>query len=199
MVGSVRRSALAALVVGVLFTASLVTGSAARSYAATDNTPPTLAGLTISPTTVDTSNGPVTISVEAHVTDDTGLSIGGRVGLSEIVVTGPGGQQTATAYISQAQRVSGTALDGVYDTTLVLPWHAEPGSWSASVTLIDIAANTRTLAAADLAGAGFPSYITQTGPGDTTPPSLVARRAISSRRPRIVTSSRAVGTGRMRA
>ena len=174
MVGSVRRSVVAALAVGVVFAASLVTGNAARSDASTDTTPPALAGLVISPTTVDTSNGPVTISVEAHVTDDTGLSIGGRVGLSQIVVTGPGGQQTATAYLSQAQRVSGTALDGVYDTTLVLPWHAEPGNWNASVTLIDIAANTRTLTASDLAGAGLPSHITQTGPGDTTPPALVA-------------------------
>ncbi|HWS45954.1 MAG TPA: hypothetical protein VN636_08850, partial [Acidimicrobiia bacterium] len=175
MVGRNRRSVLAAALVLVVLAASLVLAGARRgAAAAADTTPPVLVSLTMTPGTIDTSNGPVTITAEARVTDASGLSIGGRVPLSRLVLTGPGGQQHATAYLSQAQRVSGSALDGIYDTTLIVPWHAEPGQWSASVVLVDIYGNTATLAAADLASAGLPSGIVQTGPGDTTAPSLVS-------------------------
>jgi hypothetical protein len=174
MVGRIRRSTVVALSVGSLVVASLVMGGATRGGALTDVDAPVLASLSLTPDSVDASNGPVTITVVARVTDATSPSIGGAVPLSNLVLTGPGGQQHVTVYFSQAQRISGGPTDGTYQASATLRWHAEPGRWSASATLVDLAGNTRTMTTADLASAGLPSGIDQTGPGDVTPPHLVS-------------------------
>src|SRR5262245_11490248 len=124
MVGRSRRSILVALAGVPLLVASLVAGLASRGSAITDTSAPVLASLTVTPGSVDTSNGPVTVTFVAHITDNSGLSIGGRVPLSSISLTGPGGQQRANADVSQAQRISGSATDGTYQTTATMRWHA---------------------------------------------------------------------------
>jgi hypothetical protein len=149
-------------------------GAIVRSDAAVDTNAPVLASLAMTPTTVDTSSGPAVITITTRLTDEQSPSIGGSAPLSRIVLTGPGGQQQATAYVSQAQRISGTATDGVYRSTLQIPWHAEPGRWNASAVLVDISGNTSTLTTASLTAAGFPSSVNQTGAGDTAAPQLVA-------------------------
>src|SRR5689334_1398379 len=164
MVGRSRRSIVVALAGVLLLAASIVAGSASRGSATTDTSAPVLASLTVTPGSVDTSDGPVVVTFVAHITDESGLSIGGRVPLSSISLIGPGGQQRANADVSQAQRVSGSATDGTYRTTTTMRWHSEPGAWRAKVTLYDIAGNTRTVTA---------SGVNQTGAGDTTPPQLV--------------------------
>ena len=145
-----------------------------RSGAAVDTNAPVLVSLAISPTSVDTSSGPVVITITARLTDEQSPSIGGSVPLSRIILTAPGGQQQAIAYVSQAQRVSGTPTDGTYSSSLTIPWHAQQGQWNASAVLVDISDNTRTMSTSDLVAAGFPPAVTQTGAGDTTPPQLVA-------------------------
>ncbi len=149
-------------------------GTMARSGAAVDTNAPVLASFAMSPTTVDTSAGPAVVTITARLTDEQSPSIGGTAPLSKVVLTAPGGQQQATAYLSQAQRISGTATDGVYSSTLTIPWHAAPGQWSASAVLVDISGNTATMTTANLAAAGYPSSIDQSGAGDTTAPQLVA-------------------------
>ena len=174
-VGARRRRSVAATTVTALGVVALVSfGAIARSAAAVDTNPPVLASLAMTPTTVDTSSGPAVITITARLTDEQSPSIGGTAPLSRIVLTGPGGQQQATAYVSQAQRISGTATDGIYRSTLSIPWHAESGQWNASAVLVDISGNTGTLTTANLVAAGFPASVTQTGPGDTTAPQLVA-------------------------
>jgi len=175
MIAKRRRSVLAAgTVAAVALVAYLLIGTAAPGGAAVDTNAPVLASLAISPATVDTSAGPAVVTITAGLTDETSPSIGGSVPLSRVILTGPGGQQQATAYLSQAQRISGSATDGIYQSTLTIPWHAEPGQWSAAAVLVDISGNTRTLNAADLGAAGFPTGVDQTGAGDTTAPQLVA-------------------------
>ena len=173
--GARRRRSIAATTATALGVVALVSfGAIARSAAAVDTNAPVLASLAMTPTTVDTSAGPAVITITTRLTDEQSPSIGGTAPLSRIVLTGPGGQQQSTAYISQAQRISGTATDGIYRSSLSIPWHAEPGQWNASAVLVDISGNTRTLTTANLAAAGFPSSVAQTGPGDTTAPQLVA-------------------------
>jgi hypothetical protein len=174
MVARNRRSVVAATSTVFVLVAFVLFGFTERGAAAVDTNAPVLASLAMTPTTVDTSAGPAVITITARLADETSPSIGGTAPLSRIVLTGPGGQQQAIAYLSQAQRISETAADGVYRSTSTVPWHAEPGRWSASAVLVDISGNTRSMSTADLAAAGFPSAVDQTGAGDTTAPQLVA-------------------------
>ncbi|HEV7524970.1 MAG TPA: hypothetical protein VGP92_08390, partial [Acidimicrobiia bacterium] len=165
---------MAATSTALLLLALVSFGAVAHSGAAVDTNAPVLASLAISPTTVDTSAGAAVVTITARLTDERSPSIGGTAPLSRVILTGPGGQQQATAYLSQAQRISGTAADGVYRSTLSIPWHAAPGRWTASAVLVDISANSRSLTTANLTASGFPSGIDQTGAGDTHAPQLVA-------------------------
>ncbi len=169
-----RRSIVAAVSAALLLVAYVTLGTMASSGAAGDTTAPVLASLALSPTTVDTSAGPAVVTMTARVTDERGPSNGGTAALSRVVLTGPGGQQQATAFISQAQRISGTPADGVYRATLEIPWHAAPGNWNASAVLVDLSGNTRSMTTANLVAAGFPATVVQTGAGDTRAPQLVA-------------------------
>jgi hypothetical protein len=169
-----RRSVVAAATTVVLLFAFVSLERMAQGAAAVDTNPPVLASLAISPTTVDTSAAPAVVTITARLTDERSPSIGGTAPLSRVVLTGPGGQQQATAFLSQAQRISGTATDGVYRATLKIPWHAAPGNWNASAVLVDLSGNTRSLTTANLVGAGFPATVVQTGAGDTKAPQLVA-------------------------
>jgi hypothetical protein len=174
MVARSRRSVVAAATTVLLLIAGVSYAAIGRSGAAVDTNAPVLVSLAISPTSVDTSSGPAVLTITARLTDEQSPSIGGSVPLSRIILTGPGGQQQAIAYVSQAQRVSGTPADGIYTSTLTMPWHAQQGQWTASAVLVDISDNARTMSTSDLLAAGFPSVVTQTGAGDTTPPQLVA-------------------------
>jgi hypothetical protein len=165
---------VAAISTTALLVAFVSFGTMVRSGAAVDTNAPVLASLAMSPSSVNTSTGPAVVTITARLTDERSPSIGGTAPLSRVVLTGPGGQQQVTAYLSQAQRVSGAPTDGIYTSTLKIPWHAAPGSWNASAILVDISGNTRALSTANLASSGFPSAVTETGPGDTKPPQLVA-------------------------
>jgi hypothetical protein len=169
-----RRWTVGLVAAGLVAALGLTIARPARSGALVDNQAPQVVALSLSRAAVDASAGPADVVVDARITDVVGLSIGGDVPLTRFVLTGPGGQQRATAYLSRAQLVSGSAADGTYRTTVTIPWHAEPGRWTATFVLYDSVGNTATMNAAALAGAGLPSGIDQTGPGDTTPPQLAA-------------------------
>jgi len=169
-----RRSVVVAAAVAFVLIGFVLGATAGRSGAAADTAAPVMVSLQISPASVDTSAGPASVTITAHLTDQTSPSIGGTVPLSRVVLTGPSAHQSTTAYVSQAQRTSGSATDGVYVATATIPWHAEPGRWSASAVLVDISGNTSSLSTGDLSAAGFSTGVDQTGPGDTAPPQLVA-------------------------
>jgi hypothetical protein len=124
-----------------------------------DSTAPQLLDLTVSETSYDTSTAPVTLTFTAHITDD--LS-----GLHDMSVEGGG----AAVSFSAANRISGDALDGVYQASTVVPQYTSPGTSDLQATMQDNVGNWRTLHAADLAAMGFPSQLTETGPGDDSSP-----------------------------
>ncbi len=120
--------------------------------------------MSLSVPSIDTSQGPAQITVTAHITDDlTGLATG--------LVSAPGHGWGAN--FAAANRISGTALDGVYQVTLNIQRYALPGTYPLEVSLDDALGNHRTLTSADLAAAGLPSAFDQVGAGDAQGPQLV--------------------------
>jgi hypothetical protein len=131
-----------------------------------DSAAPKLASLTVSTDRIDTSQGPVSIHVTAHITDD--LS-GLRQGVLQF-----GEVTTANAIFEAGTRVSGTPQDGVYEFTAVVPRYTYQGTFRLSVFLADTQNNHVTVSSDELAGAGLASAVEQTGAGDTAPPELVS-------------------------
>ncbi len=143
--------------------------------AAADVMGPTLMSLAMTPASINTATADATVVVTARLTDDlAGLSTGGAVPISTIELRGPGGAQFARGYFSQAQRVSGTALDGVYRTSLAVVHSSEPGTWLATIVLTDAANNATTYSPANLAAAGFANSVQQAGAGDNQAPNVVS-------------------------
>jgi ribosomal protein L24E len=172
MGGRIRRVVVAAIAAVCALTG--LVAFAGRSVAATDTAAPSLVTLALTPGTVDTEDDAVTVTVEARIIDDTGVSIGGSVPLTRLELTGPGGLQRSTVYLSRANRVSGTDTDGVYRAAATMRRQSEPGRWTAALVLVDAVGNSRTLAAADLRARGLPDGVDQTGAGDLNAPELAA-------------------------
>src|SRR6185295_6385615 len=90
-------------------------------------------------------------------------------GGSGITLRSPSGGQSGGGSFSI--RLSGDALDGVYQATIILPAYSEQGTWTVvSVQPSDKAGNHTYIQGPVLAAAGYPTTITQSGPGDGTPP-----------------------------
>ena len=116
-----------------------------------DTAGPTLREFDFTPKQVNTSGGPQEITFAARITDD-------MSGLSEATVSmwGPGknctetscpsGRQDIRARFTDATRISGTDMDGVYRVTVTLPQYSELGTWKVFVfTLRDQAGNETML------------------------------------------------------
>lgn len=135
----------AALLLAALLTASLTgavatpvpvaskasgDGASAQSAAApaADMAAPVVDGLTVSPSTVDVSNGPAHVTLRVHVTDDTGtqpplFSVHHSITDASI--------ETLDA---DAALVSGTVRDGVWEQVIVMPTAVPNGTWNVLVS-----------------------------------------------------------------
>ena len=141
-------------------------------YARSDISAPRLESLTIAPSSIDTSTGPQTVTVTAHVTDDLSGVSSGPYGFGDIVFVGPSNQQVH-AFFSDTARTSGTSLDGVYSTTMTVPALAAKGTWAIyDASLVDNVGNRLLLLHQDLVDRGFPSSFEQVGAGDAAPPDI---------------------------
>ncbi len=153
-----RRRPLGRIAVGAaLVAAALGTGPIAA--AAADVTAPVLAELFFSPSTVDTSGAPAVITVTAHMTDD-------ETGFASAVATfeSPSGSHVAYATFDAADLVSGTGLDGLFESTLTIPRYAEQGTWAlAYIYGVDGAGNPFFHFGDDLQAAGLSTTFEQTG------------------------------------
>jgi hypothetical protein len=146
-----------------------------QAAAAPDTTAPTVEGLDLAPASVSTAARAALVSATLRVRDDlAGISSGGPVALTEVRLVSPGGQQVVRGWFSQANRISGNALDGTYRAQILVPQYSQPGRWAAEVTTWDQAGNDRTYTSAALAAQGFANGFEQTGAGDTAPPSVAA-------------------------
>jgi Ca2+-binding RTX toxin-like protein len=126
-----------------------------------DSTPPRLVWLRFSDTRVDTSVGPVQVTITARFTDD--LS-----GFDQASV----GVGTIGAVFHQSDRISGDPLDGTYRTTLYLYQYMPQGTWPIALTVRDAVGNHNSLTSSDLRELDQPWQFTQAGPGDDTAPTV---------------------------
>ena len=115
---------MTALVLGLLAALIVIDSASAQS----DVTPPVVVQLTITPTLMDTSAGPQTITFTAHITDDlSGLRY-------QTIVFGPllyGSDQDKAVLFNDASLVSGTLTDGTFVATVTLPQYSADGRWIA--------------------------------------------------------------------
>jgi titin len=139
---------------------------------ANDTNPPVLRSLDFSPAPVDTTAGPATVTITARICDDLAGSAK-YYPYSGLVLRSPSGRQSLYASFTEQSRTAGGPLDGTYQVKVVLPQYSEAGLWTATVTLSDALNNTATLSSGQLAAAGFPAGVNQTGTlSDTAPPVL---------------------------
>jgi len=118
-----------------------------------DDQPPNIAGFTFQPQELTTALLQ-TINLIAHLIDDQG------VWAAKAAFSGPRGEEAAALFTSQ-NRTSGTAKDGYYNATMILPLSNETGEWHLqNLTLVDREGNRRVLAEEDLRGLGLPTVIT---------------------------------------
>lgn len=131
-------SLIRSFVVAIILSAFWLTGSA---YAQEDIEPPKLLDLQFEPREIDTSTGPVTVTVSISVSDD--LS-----GVSWVVLNfrKQGTTQNISIDIvpdtSWGKLIEGDNLNGRYSNTMTLPRYAAFGEWEMYyVTLIDNVGN----------------------------------------------------------
>jgi hypothetical protein len=117
-----------------------------------DDQPPNVAGFAFQPQQLFAAR-PQPINLTAHLIDDQG------VWAAEATFSGPQGE--AAALFSAQNRTSGTAKDGYYNATMILPLSNETGEWHLwNLTLVDREGNQRVLVEEDLRGLGLPTVIT---------------------------------------
>jgi hypothetical protein len=103
---------------------------------ASDTVPPNLTAFKITPETIDTTQGPVTVKVEFTATDNFS-----GVKSAEVVFVSPSGsfRQSGTALFKPAKEVTGSV-------SVTFPQSSEPGVWKVgSVIVTDAAGNTLAL------------------------------------------------------
>ena len=142
-----------------------------------DTTPPTLLGASFSPSTINTSAGPQTITVSLQVADSqsgadfsNSSACGWNVYLSR---AGASATESLLLWGGNFTLVSGTAQNGVWQATLTVPQYSG-GNWSlTNVCLSDAATNRVNLTSAQLTAMGINPVLTDSStPADTTPPVL---------------------------
>jgi hypothetical protein len=143
------------------------------------------------PASIETTATGADVVATARITDDLSGVAAGR----SPTCFPPGGLHTQMALKSASATVFvGEIFEPLggdeYSATLRLPPYAQTGTWTLErVILTDCAGNSRTLSAADVAAAGFPTSVQITGAGDATPPAL---STLSISPPTVDTSAGAV-------
>lgn len=132
---------------------------------------PQIASFDLSPAAVDVRVTSASITANAHLTDD--LS---GVATVRVFYRSPTGAQSQTFTFHSSNRVSGTALDGQYTTSISLDTQQEAGTWQVnSATTTDAVGNIRGYSAADTKALGANDFTVQSN-RDATPPAVTAVR-----------------------
>jgi hypothetical protein len=165
------RPAFKVSLIALVLLALLVSTAALPATARADDAdPPQITSFSLTPAVVDTAAADQTLTVRMHLTDD---QVG--VGLVKVYLRPAAGPQTAFAYVN---RVSGSALEGDYEGTLVLPVGSTPGLWRvAHLRIYDDLENLVELDWQDLEGrfgAGCASIANTALTSDSTPPVVTA-------------------------
>ena len=127
-----------------------------------DSTPPVLQDFSFSPVSVDTSSSPADVTLKARITDNEAGVADSSYSSSQTQVRfrSPSGQFVDAIFLSDQQLVSGTRLDGRYESKITLPASSEQGTWQIEYfLLVDQAGNTRYVYADDLVEMGsYPAF-----------------------------------------
>jgi hypothetical protein len=121
-----------------------------------DITAPSLTQFSFTPATIDTSTAPQSVTITLRITDDvSGFEFGSFIFMS------PSGQQINSGGYNFAHRISGNALDGVYEITTTFPQFSEIGAWRVlQLFLRDAVGNSAVFNDSDLSTRGFPTTLT---------------------------------------
>ena len=101
-----------------------VTGSFTTGNQDTEG--PIIESFTFEPTTIDITNSSQTVTVTAHVTDESGVS---RAPVVYIQLTG---KESATQQTGWFSLTSGDMYDGIYTAVITIPQGKEGGEWKVS-------------------------------------------------------------------
>lgn len=147
-------------------------GPGAEVYAGPDEVGPELLGFTISPPVVDTSDGPVTVTMTAHVSDP--LAGARQVGPSfDIPSQEPSGIFGPGRYGVAMGLTEGDLHDGFWTREIKLPRHAAPGAYEVGrFDLYDRIGMHRHYDREELEAEGFPVSWEVAPPGDSQAPEV---------------------------
>src|SRR5580698_7767988 len=88
-----------------------------------DVTPPVLRSLTLSPTSINVTNGPQNVTVTARITDD--LSGVANSPVAFYSPAGPFDAQVQSGTFGPSNLISGNANDGMYQVKLTFPQNSQ--------------------------------------------------------------------------
>lgn len=134
-----------------------------------DSAAPRVRSLSVTPSIVDTSEGPATIVLEARVTDDlAGVAHG------SITFMSPSRDVYRKAHWYTDHLVGGNDKDGLYRFELTVPRYSEQGTWTVKDVFVrDAVGNGRSLWLPEqIAAAGLDRSFEQGGPGDLAAPRI---------------------------
>jgi hypothetical protein len=129
-----------------------------------DNGPPVVKSWSFSPSSVDTSQGPVMVTSTMRIVDENGFTSG------IYRLQAPNGEPVGI--YGPGFLVSGDARDGIYQATFALPRHAAPGTYRVHTLSLGDRFSQDDYSTGELARLGVRPSITQTGPGDSEAPVL---------------------------
>lgn len=156
-----RRLPIIALVFG------LIIGLSNMGFAdiKDDTAPPELVAVNLAPASIDVTSGAATVTLTATITDDLSGFDYGRFYIYSVSHT-----QYKNVYLNQAKRISGTELNGQYETTITFPQFSEAGDWTITTAyLYDKTTNRQDYNETDLAGLGT-TTVSVTSDEDVTSP-----------------------------
>ncbi len=135
-----------------------------------DTEPPEVVSFNFDPKSVDASTSSQEITITARTTDDLSGLDQGSIGFYS-----PSQSQSANAWFSSHQRISGDELDGVYECKMTLPQYSEAGTWKLDyISAYDEVGNRRRLSCEDAVTLGFPTEFEVESVGDSEPPEVVS-------------------------
>jgi hypothetical protein len=133
-----------------------------------DEEPPKLAGLSISPSSVNVTSASKTVAVGAHITDNlSGFNHG------SVTFESPSGKQvTGEAAFT---KLSGTETDGMYEATVSFEQYIQSGTWKVrALRMVDSVGNVAELSGAQLEAKSLPDTVSVTSVEDTQAPALAS-------------------------
>jgi hypothetical protein len=124
-----------------------------------DSTPPTVTGLTIAPSTINTQTLPATVLVTVAATDDlTGVNFGlttTALSFLDLYFISPSGNQEVHSLALPTLSVGLPTL-GTWEYTLTWPRFSEAGTWTCFyLRITDFAGNSKTYGTSDFIAAGI--------------------------------------------